>query len=52
MKDCEIIKIDGIEKKVYFCDRQAECKNSKYCGNECKFTFDPEHQQKQISLFD
>lgn len=48
------IAIDGKEYEVFLCDRQAACKNSRYCGKECRLTIDKKHAvlYEQINLFD
>lgn len=33
---------------VFICDRKAECKNSIYCGKECKHTFDLKHAERFV----
>ena len=35
---------------VFICDRKAECKNSIYCGKECKHTFDLEHAERFVHV--
>lgn len=54
LKHGENIKLDDKEITVYECDRQADCKRSRYCGKQCKFTADIKHAvlHKQLSIFD
>ena len=53
LKEVETIILDGKETKVYLCDRNDRCKNSKYCGNLCTKTFNEKHAviYEQVSLF-
>lgn len=53
MKHGEKIKLDDKVITVYECDRKATCKNSRYCGKECKFTADKKHAvlYQQLSIF-
>ena len=52
MKHGEIIRLNGKEITVYECDRKADCKRSRYCGKQCKFTADKKHAvlYKQLSF--
>ena len=51
IKDGSKILINGKFTTVYLCDRQDECNKSKYCGNECKYTTNPDHQEQQLMFF-
>ena len=51
MKDGDKIILDGKVVTVYLCDRQDKCRNSKYCGKECKYTFKKERRAQQLPLF-
>lgn len=46
------ILIDGKFTSVYLCDRKDKCNKSNYCGKECRFTFNEEHREPQLSMFD
>lgn len=52
LKNGDKIVLDGKIVTVYQCDRKDKCNKSNYCGKECRFTINPEHQEKQLSMFD